>query len=50
MAAAVEMEVDHAELDRARCRCREYLLVLEKEHRKIHVFQRELPHKIHLPA
>uniref|UniRef100_J3LCC8 HTH myb-type domain-containing protein n=1 Tax=Oryza brachyantha TaxID=4533 RepID=J3LCC8_ORYBR len=35
--------VDHAERDLARRRCREYLLALEEERRKIQVFQRELP-------
>ncbi|BAF08616.1 transcription factor NIGT1 [Oryza sativa Japonica Group] len=37
------MEVDHADRDGARRRCREYLLALEEERRKIQVFQRELP-------
>lgn len=33
----------HADRNRARRRCREYLLALEEERRKIQVFQRELP-------
>ncbi|KAF0923302.1 hypothetical protein E2562_005263 [Oryza meyeriana var. granulata] len=37
------MEVGHADRDRARRRCREYLLALEEERLKIQVFQRELP-------
>ena len=41
----MEMELPsaHADGDAARRRFRDYLLALEEERRKIHVFQRELP-------
>ncbi|VAH26672.1 unnamed protein product [Triticum turgidum subsp. durum] len=44
-AAEMEMDVPPAQADRdgARRRLRDYLLALEEERRKIHVFQRELP-------